>query len=106
MTSLHLEVCDLLLLKQPEIRIERTDGRLVENDGEYNAAAYFKSDPFLTRAGAIGQIKTFSGSKSAVREACAWAVCDYLVDMVREDMRIEDKAAQEREAINRWPANR
>ncbi|KAL4961214.1 uncharacterized protein BDV14DRAFT_203928 [Aspergillus stella-maris] len=105
MTSLHLEICDLLLLEQPEIRIERTDGRLVENDGEYNAAAYFKSDPFLTRAGAIGQIKTFSGSKSAVREACAWAVCDYLVGMVREDMRIEDKAAQEREAINRWPAN-
>ncbi|KAL4954923.1 hypothetical protein BDW69DRAFT_183076 [Aspergillus filifer] len=105
MASLLLEICDLLLLEQPEIRIERTDGRLVENDGEYNAAAYFKSDPFLTRAGAIGQIKTFSGSKSAVREACAWAVCDYLVDMVREDMRIENKAAQEREAINQWPAN-
>ncbi|KAL4945956.1 hypothetical protein BDV06DRAFT_235855 [Aspergillus oleicola] len=48
---------------------------------------------------------TFSGTKNAVHEACAWNVCDYLVDMVKEDMRLEKMAAQEREAINRWPAN-
>ncbi|KAL4930545.1 uncharacterized protein BDV17DRAFT_289771 [Aspergillus undulatus] len=90
------------LEKRPEIRIERTDGRLIEADGEYTAAAYFKNDPFLTRAGPIGQIKTFSSTKGAVHEACAWAVCDYLLDMVKEDMRLENIAAEERKAINEW----
>jgi hypothetical protein len=54
--SLSEKVCDLLKLEHPEIRIERSDGRLIETGGQYTAAAYFKGDPFLTRAGAIGRI--------------------------------------------------
>ncbi|KAL4784507.1 hypothetical protein BJX76DRAFT_327204 [Aspergillus varians] len=96
------KICDLLMLEKPEIRIERTDGRLIKTDGEYTAAAYFKIDPFLARAGAIGQIQTFSGTRDAVHEACAWKVCDYLLGMVREDMILEKRAAEEREAITRW----
>lgn len=95
-------ICDLLALERPEIRIERTDGRLIEADGEYTAAAYFKVDPFLARAGAIGQTQSFSTTRNAVHEACAWKVCDYLIDMVKEDMMLEQKAAKEREAINMW----
>ncbi|KAL5045115.1 hypothetical protein BDW71DRAFT_91834 [Aspergillus fruticulosus] len=96
------KVCDLLKLEHPEIRIERSDGRLIETEGQYTAAAFFKSDPFLARAGAIGQIQAFSGTRIAVHEACAWNVCDYLIDLVKEDMMLEDNAAKEREAITRW----
>ncbi|KAL4917082.1 hypothetical protein BDW62DRAFT_89744 [Aspergillus aurantiobrunneus] len=99
------KICDLLALENPEIRIERTDGRLIETEGEYTAAAYFKNDPFLARAGAICQIKTFSGNRNAVHEACAKGVYDYLIDMVREDIAIEQRAAEEREAITRWGEN-
>ena len=95
-------ICDLLALERPEIRIKRTDGRLIEADGEYTAAAYFKADPFLARAGAIGQTQSFSTTRNAVHEACAWKVCDYLTDMVKEDMMLEQKAAKEREAITMW----
>ncbi|KAL3432470.1 hypothetical protein BDV09DRAFT_197661 [Aspergillus tetrazonus] len=100
--SMSEEVCDLLKLEHPEIRIERSDGRLIETDGQYTAAAYFKGDPFLTRAGAIGRIQTFSGTRTAVHEACAWNVCNYLIDLVKEDMMLEDNAAKERETITRW----
>ncbi|KAL4991756.1 hypothetical protein BDW68DRAFT_173694 [Aspergillus falconensis] len=100
--SMLEEVCDLLKLEHPEIRIERSDGRLIETEGQYTAAAFFKSDPFLARAGAIGQIQAFSGTRIAVHEACAWNVCDYLIDLVKEDMMLEDNAAKEREAITRW----
>lgn len=99
------EICDLLALEHPEIRIERLDGRLIDTEGNYSAAAYFKSDPFLARAGAIGQIKSFSGSQRAVHEACAWGVYDYLIDMVREDMALEEKITEEREAITQWGQN-
>jgi hypothetical protein len=95
-------VCDLLKLEHPEVRIERIDGRLIETEGQYTAAAYFKGDPFLTRAGAIGRIQTFSGTRTAVHEACAWNVCNYLIDLVKEDMMLEDNAAKERETITRW----
>ncbi|KAL4743055.1 hypothetical protein BDV11DRAFT_179472 [Aspergillus similis] len=100
--SMFEGVCDLLKLEHPEIRIERSDGRLIENEGQYTAAAYFRGDPFLTRAGAIGRIQTFSGTRTAVHEACAWNVCDYLIDLVKEDMMLEDNAAKKRETITRW----
>ncbi|KAL4975903.1 hypothetical protein BDW66DRAFT_151438 [Aspergillus desertorum] len=100
--SMLEEVCNLLKLEHPEIRIDRSDGRLIETEGQYTAAAYFKSDPFLARAGAIGRIQAFSGTRIAVHEACAWNVCDYLIDLVMEDMMLEDKKAKEREAITRW----
>ncbi|KAL6230086.1 hypothetical protein BDW75DRAFT_245156 [Aspergillus navahoensis] len=100
--SMLEEVCDLLKLEHPEIRIERSDGRLIETEGQYTAAAYFKSDPFLARAGAIGRTQTFSGTRTAVHEACAWNVCHYLIDLVKEDTMLEDNAAKEREAITRW----
>ncbi|RDW61255.1 uncharacterized protein DSM5745_10753 [Aspergillus mulundensis] len=101
-SSMLEEICSLLTLERPEMRIERTDGRLIETDGQYTAAAYFNSDPFLARAGAIGKIQTFSGNRAAASCACAQRVCEYLIDLVKEDMMLEDNAAKEREAISRW----
>ncbi|KAL4762354.1 uncharacterized protein BDW70DRAFT_159014 [Aspergillus foveolatus] len=100
--SVFEEVCSLLKLEHPEILLERSDGRLIETEGQYTAAAYFEGDPFLTRAGAIGRIQTFSGIRTAVHEACAWNVYNYLIDLVKEDMMLEDNAAKERETITRW----
>ncbi|KAL4994107.1 hypothetical protein BDV10DRAFT_199020 [Aspergillus recurvatus] len=48
------------------------------------------------------RLATFSGTRTAVHEACAWNVCDYLIDLVKEDMMLEDNAAKEREAITQW----
>jgi hypothetical protein len=96
------ETCDLLALEHPEIRIERIDGRLIDTDGEYTAAAYFKTDPFLARAGAIGQSRGSFAARDGIHEACAWKTYDYLIKMVREDMALERKAAEEQKAITRW----
>ncbi|KAL5339292.1 hypothetical protein BJX70DRAFT_161702 [Aspergillus crustosus] len=96
---------NLLALEHPEIYIERIDGRLIDTDGEYTAAAYFKSDPFLARAGAIGKISGFFNSKNGAHEACAWKAYDYLIKMVKEDMVLEDKAVEEQKAITRWASD-
>ncbi|KAI9372029.1 hypothetical protein BJX61DRAFT_534300 [Aspergillus egyptiacus] len=95
-------ICDLLSLERPEIRIDRVDGRLVESEGEYTAAAYFKTDPFLARAGAIGHVQNFNGTRDMAHEACARGTSDYLIKMVEEDTALENTAAEEREAIIRW----
>ncbi|CBF82574.1 predicted protein [Aspergillus nidulans FGSC A4] len=41
-------------------------------------------------------------TRTAVHEACAWNVCNYLIDLVKEDMMLEDNAAKEHETITRW----
>ncbi|PYI04496.1 hypothetical protein BO78DRAFT_449686 [Aspergillus sclerotiicarbonarius CBS 121057] len=96
------KVCELLELEHPELRVDRLDGRLVETHGDYTAGAYFKNDPFLTRAGAVGHIISMQGTKIAVEEACAQKVVDYLMTMVQEDYNIEEAAAEERRIIEQW----
>ena len=52
----------------------------------YQAAAYFRGDPFLARAGAIGTIKSMRASDpNTVREACIQRVVWFLTQIVRED---------------------
>lgn len=97
-----IEVCELLELEYPELRVERLDGRLVETYGDYTAGAYFKTDPFLTRAGAIGHISSMQGTRLAVEESCAQKVVDYLMTMVQEDCNMEKAAAEERQLIEQW----
>ncbi|RHZ53367.1 uncharacterized protein CDV56_102988 [Aspergillus thermomutatus] len=90
-------ICHLLPLEVPEIRIERNNGQWME--GDYKAAAYFKNDPFLHRASPIGESK---GSMSEAKEACAHKVIQYLIEMVREDTRLEDEAAKESDRMRNW----
>ncbi|KAL4801914.1 hypothetical protein BDV18DRAFT_164425 [Aspergillus unguis] len=99
------EICELLALEYPDIRAERVDGRLVETEGQYTVAAYFKTDPFLVRAGAVGKIKIFRGTQIGAHQACAREVCNYLICMVKEDMALEEGATKERESITRWGGN-
>jgi hypothetical protein len=54
---------------------------------QFDAAAHFSSNPFLIRAGPIGQAK--GNGESAAREACSEKVVEYLVAMVLEDVEIE-----------------
>ncbi|KAL3472440.1 hypothetical protein BJX99DRAFT_216024 [Aspergillus californicus] len=96
------KICELLSLERPEYHIERADGRLIDTEGEYTAAVYFKNDPFLARAGAIGRVQAFSGTRDAVHEACAREASAYLIKMVEEDTTLENTAAEERNAMNRW----
>ncbi|GFF27458.1 hypothetical protein IFM61606_09961 [Aspergillus udagawae] len=90
-------ICQLLSLENPEFRIERNNGSWKE--GDYNAAAYFNNDPFLRRASPIGESK---GSMSEAKEACAQKVITYLIEMVREDTRLEDEAARQSDRIRNW----
>ncbi|PWY78151.1 hypothetical protein BO94DRAFT_472361, partial [Aspergillus sclerotioniger CBS 115572] len=96
------KICELLELEHPELRVERIDGRLVETYGDYTAGAYFKNDPFLTRAGAIGHISSMQGTRLAVEESCAQKVVDYLTTMVQEDYNMEKAAAEGRRLIEQW----
>lgn len=105
MSLLPIEACLLLSLQFPEIRIDRLDGRLVETDGEYTAAAYFQGDPFLTRAGAIGRFTGTKPNKSAAHEACAGNVVTYLIKMVNEDTVQEEIAANQRAEPYQWREN-
>lgn len=102
---LPTEVCMLLFLQFPEIRVDRVDGRLVETHGEYTAAAYFQGDPFLTRAGAIGSFSDTQPSKDAAREACAGNVVTYLINIVKEDTAEEEFAANQRAEPYQWREN-
>lgn len=61
---------------------------------EYYAAAFFPNDPFLARAGAIGQIRYTHGKRLQAHEDCAREVADYLIDMVEKEMR-EDIAGED-----------
>ncbi|KAB8228119.1 uncharacterized protein BDW43DRAFT_316218 [Aspergillus alliaceus] len=79
-----IEVCNLLSLGQPIMKIEGLDGRLIDSKGEYTAAAYFQDHPSLVRAGAIGRVK-MTGPRTAAQGAYAEKVAEYLVQMV-EDM--------------------
>ncbi|KAE8144234.1 hypothetical protein BDV25DRAFT_134845 [Aspergillus avenaceus] len=78
-------VCHLLSLEYPGVTSKRMDGRLMEAEGEYTAAAYFRHHPYLVRVGAIGQVKSYT-TEVAIREACAQKVVEYLIEMVKEDM--------------------
>lgn len=68
-------------------------------EDDYKAAAYFSNDPFLRRASPVGESK---GSMSEAKEACARKVTRYLIEMVREDTRLEDEAAKETDRIRNW----
>ncbi|OJJ34351.1 hypothetical protein ASPWEDRAFT_184854 [Aspergillus wentii DTO 134E9] len=87
-------MCDLLSLERPEIRIESNEGRLIETDKGYTAAAYFQNDPFLARAGAIGEVKGVR-DKAAAKEGCANAAIKFLLNIVREDLALEGEAVNE-----------
>ncbi|RMJ22340.1 hypothetical protein PHISP_06787 [Aspergillus sp. HF37] len=74
------QACNLLNLEHPKIVTEQAGS-------QYDAAAHFSSDPFLTRAGPIGWAK--GNGENAAREACSEKVVEYLVAMVLEDTEIE-----------------
>jgi len=90
-------VCTLLSLERPEIRIEAVDGL-------YKAAAYFRDNPFLVRAGAIGSIRGVIGEDAALG-ACAERVVRFVIDMVREDTLQEDELASEPDHVHAWKKN-
>ncbi|RAK77143.1 uncharacterized protein BO72DRAFT_527908 [Aspergillus fijiensis CBS 313.89] len=98
------KVCDLLRLEYPEIRVDRQDGRLVDTRGEYTAGAYFKTDPFLRRAGAVGPVTGLQDSRSLAEQACAEEVIKYLIRMVEEDEELETKIAKQRQSVEQWKA--
>ncbi|RAH83993.1 hypothetical protein BO86DRAFT_446730 [Aspergillus japonicus CBS 114.51] len=98
------KVCDLLCLEYPEIRVDRQDGRLVDTLGEYTAGAYFKSDPFLRRAGAVGPVTGLQDNRSLAEQACAEEVVKYLIQIVAEDEELEINIAKQRQSVEQWKA--
>lgn len=53
---------------------------------EHHAAAYFPNDPFLARAGAVGQIRYTHGERLRAGEECAKEVANYLIGIVERDL--------------------
>ncbi|KAL4897427.1 hypothetical protein BDV59DRAFT_197720 [Aspergillus ambiguus] len=98
------KTCQMLCLEPPEIRVERRlDGRLVDADeGLYNAAAYFRHDPFLTRVGAIGRVENEPGTRRSVTESCARRAVVYLLRVVDEDTALEEENTEQRARRDQW----
>ncbi|OJJ48088.1 hypothetical protein ASPZODRAFT_2122905 [Penicilliopsis zonata CBS 506.65] len=88
------KLCGLIHLEFPEFRIE-TDGRLVDTQARYSAAAYFQGDPFLARAGGLGKVMDILGPEENVRESCCAEVVQYLINIVKEDTLLAEAAVKE-----------
>lgn len=79
-----LVICGLLALQDPEYNLD------IYNRGfgapEHYAAAFFPNDPFLARAGAIGQVRYTHDDRCQAGEECAREVAKYLINMVEQDV--------------------
>lgn len=64
--------------------------------------ATFQNEPFLTRAGPIGLITKYPGTKLVAEERCCQKVVDYLVKMVREDYEFENEEMEHRWQIDNF----
>ncbi|PCG95752.1 Hypothetical protein PENO1_071890 [Penicillium occitanis (nom. inval.)] len=64
--------------------------------------ATFQNEPFLTRAGPVGLITKYPGTRSAAEERCCQKVVDYLLNMVQEDYELEDEEMEERWNIDNF----
>lgn len=64
--------------------------------------ATFQNEPFLTRAGPIGLINKYPGTKLAAEERCCQKVVDYLLKMVREDYEFENEEMEQRLKIDNF----
>ncbi|KAF9883114.1 hypothetical protein FE257_004093 [Aspergillus nanangensis] len=95
-------VCELISLEHPEIKVDRVDRRLIESEGAYNVAAYFHSDPFLARVGGIGRFQNINGTKEVVINRCASEVVKYLLDVVKEDTKLETENRKKRMQCSQW----
>lgn len=80
------------------------DGRLIDTEGLYNAAAYFHDDPFFARAGAIGRVDKLLGTKSSVTGNCAENVVQYILGVAEEDFVLERENRAKLDEINQWMA--
>ena len=96
------EICNLLSLEYPEFSLARLEEHYVSPRGQWHADALFKSDPFLTRVGPIGEVSTENSTWKEAQEMCAQRVSQYLIDMVKKDLLVEQAAAKVRFDREQW----
>lgn len=85
-------ICGRLALQDPEYNLDLYNRGF--GASEYYAAAFFPNDPYLARAGAIGQTKYTHGERRRAIEECAAEVAKFLLNMVEQDS-AEDGAREE-----------
>jgi hypothetical protein len=95
----NIEICDLLSLEEPRLEIDRRDSST--GVATYDVAAVFPHDPFLARAGRIGEVNGVLGDKAAVKR-CSAKVANYLIGLVEEEEEIAREVAEERERVTSW----
>lgn len=69
----------------------------------YTVWATFQNEPFLTRAGPIGLIKKYPGTRLIAEERCCQKVVEYLLKMVEEDYEFENEEIEQQRKIDRFP---
>lgn len=95
-THAYLATCRLLSLEYPDIQVRRLNEQCSKPRGHYYAAAFFRNDPFLTRAGAIGEVNSAMCTGQQIQEMCTERVLQYLIAMVKEDTLLEQAEAKAR----------
>ncbi|KAH8431174.1 uncharacterized protein LDX57_008833 [Aspergillus melleus] len=83
-------------------KLGRLEEHYVSPRGQWHADALFKSDPFLTRVGPIGEVSTENSTWREAQEMCAQRVSQYLIDMVKKDLLVEQAAAKVRFDREQW----
>ncbi len=64
--------------------------------------ASFDSEPFLTRAGQIGLVERYPGTRANAEERCCQKVVEYLLNMVKEDYQLENEEMKQRWKIDNF----
>jgi hypothetical protein len=97
-----LGVCSLLGLTS---KIEFHENvRQAPAPSTYTVWATFQNEPFLTRAGPIGLINKYPGTRAIAEERCCQKVVDYLLKMVQEDYQFENEEREQRWKIDNYGA--
>ncbi|KAN0075095.1 hypothetical protein V8E54_007706 [Elaphomyces granulatus] len=86
---------------QPRLEIHRRESS--SGTASYNVAALFPHDPFLARAGRIGEVCGVPEERAAVKR-CSAKVVNYLIALVEEEEEIAQQVAEERARITSWSA--
>lgn len=70
------------------------------------ATARFHSDPYLRRAGVVGQARVTGGTPDMAKEACASKVLEFLMKMIEEDWQEEGQSDVSRPSVENAQASR
>jgi hypothetical protein len=87
-TNESTELCSMLSLKYA-IETQLQSPTTANPQPTFAVWMTFQDDPFLARAGPIGKITEFRGTRTNAQEACCKNATEYVMGLVREDYATE-----------------